>query len=677
MENNALEIAKLSVEFNARKGALTTLSDLDLTIAPGETLCLLGESGSGKTITSLAVMRLIEYENGRITEGAVLRNGRNLLELGQEELRKERGSKIAMIFQEPMTALDPVFTIGHQLKEILLHHRQATRQEASRRAIALLERVGISEPALRMKQYPHEFSGGMLQRVMIAMAIACGPELLIADEPTTALDVTIQAQILRLLLELQKEYKMSILLITHDLGVAAEMADRVAVMYAGKIVEIAEARSLFAKPLHPYSRGLLQSITTLESDRSKPLYSIPGAIPSLSDLPSGCRFHPRCPFASDLCRTEEPPPVKVDSGMVACWHSEQIAELPLAYGHQTDSDLELYLLEEDRQSEILIEARNVTKQYFIYQGFFSKNKRTVHALDGVSLQIYKGETLGLVGESGSGKSTLARVLLQLEKATSGEIHWEDRNLLKLNSEQVKSLRQEMQMVFQDPYGSLNSRWKVMDIIGEPLRVHRSLAVSQRIEKVKALLQLVGLDPGSAERYPHEFSGGQRQRIGIARAIALEPKFIVLDEPVSALDVSVQAQIINLLQDLQSRLGLSYLFIAHGLHVVRHLAHRVGVMYLGQLVELAPTERLFASPAHPYTHALMSAIPVPDPTKKSLSASLSGEVTSPSRLPQGCRFHPRCSAATEQCRVEAPNWRTIGPAHRIACHHPIVKEEKDR
>jgi len=698
--DNLLDINQLSVDFMTPQGPRNMVSNINLTIAPGETLCLVGESGSGKTVTSLSVMRLIDYENGQITNGSIKLNGLDLAELSASELRQHRGRKIAMVFQEPMTALDPIFTIGHQIIETLVHHGLATKEEARKRAVALLDRVGITDAELRMKQYPHELSGGMRQRVVIAMALACGPELLIADEPTTALDVTIQAQILELLRELKTELNMSILLITHDLGIAAEMADRVAVMYAGKVIEVSDVKSLYSKPLHPYTRGLLQSIMTLTSDRTKPLYHIPGSIPSLADLPQGCRFHPRCAFATDRCRSEEPPTVTVGTNMVACWHSDQIAELLLGASSTVLQDAELQndelkneeLQNEELQinelqaeataarfnskevrSEVLIEAKEVTKSFLINKGLLSRSKRSVRAVDGVSLQIYKGETLGLVGESGSGKSTLGRMLLQLEQVTSGQISWEGRNLAEVKPKELKQLRREMQMVFQDPYSSINSYWKVADIIGEPIKVHLSLSAAQRKEKVEELMRLVGLDPASANRYPHEFSGGQRQRIAIARAIALNPKFIVLDEAVSALDVSVQAQIINLLQDLQRRLGLTYLFIAHDLHVVRHLSTRVGVMYLGQLVELAPADELYASPAHPYTQALLSAIPAADPSGKKEHAKLKGEVPSLAFRATGCQFNQRCPAATEKCRAEAPAWKRIGNEHYVACHHPIQSE----
>ncbi|MFF2481745.1 dipeptide ABC transporter ATP-binding protein [Paenibacillus sp. NPDC058071] len=673
---NLLDIKQLSVDFMTPQGPRNMVNTIDLTIAPGETLCLVGESGSGKTVTSLSVMRLIDYENGRIAEGSIRLNGLNLAELSAAELRKLRGRKIAMIFQEPMTALDPIFTIGHQIMEIVLHHGLGTKEEAWKRAVYLLERVGIVDAELRMKQYPHELSGGMRQRVMIAMALACGPELLIADEPTTALDVTIQAQILQLLRELKAELNMSILLITHDLGVAAEMADRVAVMYAGKVVEVSDVKSLYEKPQHPYTRGLLQSVMTLNSDRTKPLYHIPGAIPNLADLPKGCRFHPRCPFATDQCRSEEPPAVADGANSVACWHAERVAEFPLG------TEREMYEQEKATATvaaasadmdgdDVLMEAVHVTKNFAINsRRLLTRSKHAVHAVNDVSLQIYKGETLGLVGESGSGKSTLGRMLLQLEKVTDGQINWEGLNLTGAKPKEVHRLRREMQMVFQDPYSSINSHWKVADIIGEPLRVHLSLSSQQRKEKVEELMRLVGLDPASANRYPHEFSGGQRQRIAIARAIALNPKFIVLDEAVSALDVSVQAQIINLLQELQRTLGLTYLFIAHDLHVVRHLSDRVGVMYLGQLVELASTETLFASPAHPYTQALMSAIPAADPSGKKEYVPLKGEVPSQAFRTTGCPFHTRCPAASDKCQAEAPVWQQIGKEHFTACHHPI-------
>lgn len=677
-----LDIQRLSVDFQTPAGPLNAVQHVDLTIGSGEIVCLVGESGSGKTITSLSIMRLIDYDNGRVSEGRILLDGRSLVGLSQREISELRGKKIAMIFQEPMTALDPVFTIGHQITEVILRHEAVSKAVASERAVSLLRRVGIPEPEIRMKQYPYELSGGMLQRAMIAMALACGPELLIADEPTTALDVTIQAQILSLLQELKTELRMSILLITHDLGIAAEMADRVVVMYAGKVVEQATAHQLFEQPSHPYTQGLLQSIVTLDRLRGTKLYTIRGSIPSLSDLPAGCRFHPRCPYATERCTREDPPLAHVNGRDVACWHAEKLDLLSAeVYWGQDDSD-ETYgqiatgtanrLATASSPSVPLLEIKRLTKHFPIHRGIIQRTKGFVRAVDGVSFHIEQGETFGLVGESGCGKSTLGRVLLQLEKATDGEVLFEGRNLMRAGFVKGgwKRTRRDMQIVFQDPYGSINPRWRVGDIIGEPFRVHESLRGAAKREKVEAVMQLVGLNPAWYDRYPHEFSGGQRQRIGIARAIALKPKFILADEAVSALDVSVQSQIVNLFQDLQQQLKLTYLFIGHGLNIVRHISDRIGVMYLGKLVEIAPTDVLFQHPAHHYTKALLSAIPVADPKRKRTYAPIEGEMPSPTNPPAGCRFHSRCPAATLRCKEAEPELLPAGAGHWAACHHPL-------
>lgn len=691
-----LSVDELSVDVRTPGGTLNAIANVSLRIGQGEIVCLVGESGSGKTITSLSIMRLIDYDNGRITHGDIRLHGKSLAAMSKREISELRGKKIAMIFQEPMVALDPVFTIGHQIMEVIVRHKRTTKAEAYAEAVSLLRRVGIPEPEMRMKQYPHELSGGMRQRAMIAIALACGPELLIADEPTTALDVTIQAQILSLLQELRTEFGMSILLITHDLGIAAEMADRIVVMYAGKIAEQATVHELFERPLHPYTQGLLQSVVTLDSDRSSRLYTIAGSIPSLHDMPSGCRFHPRCPHASEWCRTEEPPLSPLNGRKVACWHAEELlrqaerAAVPDAGARSTEAaaaaivpanasakvststaaDAGGDVGREATARETLIDIVSVTKYYPLGKSLLRRGKTFIRAVDGVSLAIGKGETFGLVGESGCGKSTLGRVVLQLEKATSGQVLFQGKPLLDAGARERKAARRDMQIVFQDPYGSLNPRWTVGDIIGEPLWVHESLRGSAKRQRVEEVMQLVGLNPAWYDRRPHEFSGSQRQRIGIARAIALHPKFILADEAVSALDVSVQSQVINLLQDLQEKLGLTYLFIAHGLNVVRHISDRIGVMYLGKLVEIAPTDELFRHPAHPYTRALLAAIPVPDPKRRREFTPIAGEMPSPANPPSGCRFHPRCPAATDRCKSEPPELRKVGPGHLAACHYPL-------
>ncbi|QHW32925.1 ABC transporter ATP-binding protein [Paenibacillus rhizovicinus] len=717
-----LDIERVSVEFANGRGVLEAISDVSFSIKAGETVCLVGESGSGKTVTSKAVMRLIDDENGRISAGAIHLNGVDIAALPDQALRSLRGKKMAMVFQEPMSAFDPVFSIGRQIVETIRRHdRSRTQSEARQRAVDLLRRVGIPEPELRMKQYPNELSGGMLQRAMIAMALSCQPELLIADEPTTALDVTIQAQILQLLQELKSEFNMAILLITHDLGVAAAIADRIVVMYAGQVVEQASAADLFAEPHHPYTMGLLQSITTMDSDRSQKLFTIPGSIPSLADLPAGCRFHPRCPFATEKCLNEAPPLHDRGERQAACWHVEQFVADPMERQPAQEAEAAFHaewsgeaasasaspdapaspaasagaLMEPEPEQGVarasleasgmaaalapapaesvadsLIELRHVTKHYPFDRSIFSWTKKAVQAVDDVSFAIRKGETFGLVGESGSGKSTLGRVLLQLEKPTSGSVIFEGRELGALTSAGLREERKHMQMIFQDPYGSVDPRWKVGDIVGEPFSVHGKLSAGEKREAVQELLQLVGLNPTAYDRFPHEFSGGQRQRIGIARAIALRPKFLLADEAVSALDVSVQAQIVNLLQDLRQRLNLTSLFIGHGLNIVRYVSDRIGVMYLGKLVEIAPSEQLFRRPAHHYTRALIASIPVPVPDRHRELSALHGEIPSPANPPSGCRFRTRCPAATARCAAEQPEMREIDRGHFVACHDPL-------
>ncbi len=673
-----LDIQNLTVNFATPAGSLTAISDVSIRIRQGETVCLVGESGSGKTITSKSVMRLIEHENGAIASGAIEFDGQSIVTMPERKLREIRGRKIAMVFQEPMAAFDPLYTIGHQIVETIVEHKQGNRDEARKRALVLLRRVGIPEPETRMKQYPGELSGGMLQRAMIAMALSCEPELLIADEPTTALDMTIQAQILRLLQELKEEFNMAILLITHDLGIAAEMADRVVVMYAGKVVEQASVGQLFEQPHHPYTAGLLQSVTTLDSDRSAKLYSIEGSIPNLFQLPAGCRFHPRCAHATARCAAEAPALTAVNGREVACWHAEELvaAAFRTAGTGPAGQPKALQVTEAPQPPEAglseadnLFEIVHLRKHYPIRKGLFQRGGASVRAVDDVTFQIRRGETFGLVGESGSGKSTLGRVVTQLERATAGRVTFGGRALTELPEAELREARKDMQMIFQDPYGSMNPRWRIGDIIAEPLSIHTGLGARERRERVAELLERVGLNPALQERYPHEFSGGQRQRIGIARAIALQPAFVLADEAVSALDVSVQAQIVNLMQEIQQSLGLTYLFIAHGLHVVRHISDRIGVMYLGKLVEVAASEELFLRPAHPYTKALIASIPWPDPGRKRESVTLRGEIPSPVHPPSGCRFHTRCPAATALCRESEPELREWSPGHQAACHFP--------
>jgi peptide/nickel transport system ATP-binding protein len=666
-----LRVSGLAIDFGGLKTPMGAVDDATFDVARGETVCLVGESGCGKTVTALSLLRLEVHRHGRIVAGEIVFDGQRLVEMGRRELDELRGQRIAMIFQEPMTAFDPVFSIGDQIVETIVRHERVGRAVAWQRAVRLLERVHIPDAELRMKQIPEELSGGMRQRAMIAMALACKPDLLIADEPTTALDVTIQAQILALLKELQREEGMAILLITHDLGVAAEMADRVVVMYAGRIAEQASVRELFARPLHPYTRGLLRSsLLPTGQQRGTRLSAIPGSMPRLDEMPDGCRFHPRCSLASEQCREQAPALQSYADREVACWHAfepEPVPRVRLPMAPVAAQEAKPRR-SQPAPSGPLVELVHVSKTFDTRRGLFAGNRR-VHAVDDFSLAIQPGETFGLVGESGCGKSTLGRLLLQLDTPSGGDIRLEGRSLFGRSRADKKRVRRDMQMIFQDPYGSIDPRWTVGDVIAEPLQSFDKLDRSTLRDRVDELLGLVGLQPSYRTRYAHEFSGGQRQRIGIARAIALGPKFILADEAVSALDLSVQAQIINLFLDLRERLGLTCLFIGHGLHLVRHVSDRVGVMYLGRLVEVAPAEALFSRPLHHYSLALLASSPIPDPTRRREFIAPLGELPSPTSPPSGCHFHPRCPAAGERCRKEVPVLRELEPGRAVACHFP--------
>ncbi len=653
-----LAVDGLCVEFSTPDGVLRAVDGVSWQVRPGEILAVVGESGCGKSVTALAVMRLLARPAGRIAGGRVLFEGQDLLALSEAHMRELRGRDIAMIFQEPMTSLNPVLTIGLQIMEPLTIHLGMDEAQARARAIELLGLVGIADAERRLEQYPHQFSGGMRQRVMIAIGLACNPKLLIADEPTTALDVTIQAQILELMKDLSRRLNIALVIITHNLGVVARYADRVAVMYAGRLVEEAEAAALFAAPRHPYTAGLLASVPRLDRERRDRLETIEGQPPNMMNLPPGCRFAPRCRFRNEICDEDTVLEVHPDR-RIACHRWPKLTELL-----RTPPDIPPAAA--DTRADPLLSVSRLVKHFAVHTG---TGKAVVKAVEDVSLTVEGGRTLGVVGESGCGKTTIGRMILRLEPASSGEIRFAGTDLARAPRRQMKDLRRRIQVIFQDPYSSLNPRMTVGGIIGEALLVHRLAANAAKArERTAELLSRVGLIPDMASRYPHQLSGGQRQRVGIARALAMEPDFIVCDEPVSALDVSIQGQIINLLDRLQRELGLTYLFIAHDLAVVRQISHRIAVMYLGRVMELADRDALYAAPQHPYTRALLDAAPVPDPVLERARPprALGGEIPSPLAPPAGCVFHTRCPMASAECRAAVPELREVRPGQLTAC-----------
>jgi peptide/nickel transport system ATP-binding protein len=664
-----LSVDDLRVTFPTEDGDVHAVRGVSFDVSAGETVGIVGESGSGKSVTAQSILQLV---SGARISGSARFHDSELLTLPAAQMQRIRGARIAMVFQDPLSSLHPQFTVGWQIVEAIRAHRSGRRQPAKQRAVALLEEVGIPDAARRVDDYPHQFSGGMRQRVMLAMALALRPELLIADEPTTALDVTVQAQLLDLLARLQGEHGTAVVLVTHDLGVIAQVADRVLTMYAGRVVEQADTAALFATPHHPYTRGLLSCIPS-GTTRGIQLVPIRGQPPSMLRLPSGCSFAPRCPFVEDRCR-DAPPPIRELGGghRSECVLPAGAAGSPIArVGDLADSAAV------DAAAETvdgtLVRARGLVKYFAGRRRSLFGRPPVIRAVDGVDLEIRHGETLGLVGESGSGKSTLARLLAGLLAPTAGAVEFDGSDLASLGREQLRALRRDVQVVFQDPYGSLNPRRRVGSIIADPLVVHGRPKATIRA-RVQELMELVGLNPEHHNRFPAAFSGGQRQRIGVARALALEPRLVICDEPVSALDVSVQAQIINLLQRLQRELDLTYVVVSHDLGVVEHIADRVAVMYLGRIVEVAATDVLFAAPRHPYTRALLDAVPVADPAARRRIELVAGDVPSPIAPPPGCHFHPRCRHAEEDCRVEDPALvARAGDAadHRTACLHPLA------
>ena len=682
MNTPLLQIKDLHTDIEVRNGVVRALSGVDLHVNPGETLGIVGESGSGKTMTALSLMGLLP-QGGKVSSGSIILDGQDLTQLPLKEKRKLRGTKVGMIFQDPLTSLNPTMKIGLQVCEPLRVHEKLSKREALARAVEILKRVGMPRPEVVINNYPHQLSGGMRQRVMIAMALVCKPRILIADEPTTALDVTTQMQILDLIDELRDEYKMGVILITHDLGVVAGHTDRVAVMYAGRIVETAPTKTLFTEPKHRYTSSLMAALPERALAAGTKLFSIPGAPPSLTNLPVGCRFAARCLWATDECRAGYPDLSGDDTHTFSCFHPVQEGdESPAVLQGKLDSTKAEETASDAPQisHDVLLDVKEASREYeSAGSGFFKREKGVVSAVDRVSITVKKGETYGLVGESGCGKSTVGRLIAGLEPPSGGAIELDGRDLATLKGRDAVRIHRDVQMMFQDSYAAMDPRMRIDQILAEPMSIQKTGNARQIAERIMEILEQVGLTEEVLDRYPHEFSGGQLQRLGFARSLTLAPDLIVADEPVSALDVSVQAQVLNLMKDLQHELGLSYLFISHDLAVVQYMADRIGVMYLGRIVEEGPAHEVVKNPKHPYTKALIDSIPVPDPEFKhdENAIKLTGEPPSAVNPPEGCRFRPRCPFAGEECKVQP---MLTDETHRVACHHPLlslsVKEKVD-
>jgi peptide/nickel transport system ATP-binding protein len=645
-----LDVRNLRTEFATDGGTVRAVDDASFAIMPGERIAVVGESGSGKSAMAMSILRLLVYP-GRVVAGDVLLEGTNLAQLGERQLNALRGRTVGTVFQDPMSSLDPVMRVSKQMIAPIMRNLGMTYKQAHAEAVEWLRKVGIPDPERRITAFPFEMSGGMRQRVMIAMALSCRPKLLIADEPTTALDVTIQAQIVDILKTLTSEANTAMLFITHDLGLVARLADKVAVMYAGRIVEFATVADIFSAPCHPYTQSLLRTIPSPTALNTARLPQIPGLPPDMKKPMQGCAFRKRCGAATELCEREAPG--LTDRGanhVAACWQPEGLEGITL----QPDPERPLRRNDGPFRDRVIVEINNLNK-HFVSSAFLSRSKQNViRAVNGVNLRVRQGETLGIVGESGCGKSTLARLLLGLEQPSSGEIFTEGLT----------------QMVFQDPASSFNPKMRIRTIIEEPLIVKRKGDWRARQARVEELIELVGLERTHLDRFPGQLSGGQLQRIAVARALALQPSVVVADEPTSALDVSVRAQIINLLADLKQELGVAFVFISHDLLTVRYISDRIAVMYLGEVVEYGPADLVFNSPSHPYTKALIEAVPIPDPVREAKrgTAILKGELPSPLTEISGCAFASRCPLATQRCLDEKPKLRQHQKSREAACHY---------
>ena len=670
-----LEVTNLKVALGPRDGPTELVRGVSLNIRAGEIFGLLGELGSGKSVTVQAINGLLP-QGLRVVGGSVKFKGEELVGARPKRLSELRGSHIGMVFQDSLTSLNPVMRIGPQVAEPLLLHGKAKRRQAETIAAEWLQSMGIPDVREFMHRYAHEFSGGMRQRATIATALIDRPELLIADEPTTALDVTVQAQILDICLRLNRELGVAIILISHDVGVLSQVCTSIGVMYAGQLVQTGPTQSLIDNPTHPYTRALVEAMPHTYSVSGPRLRAIGGEPPAPAALPRGCSFHPRCGFTVARCREEEPQLLPVGRTRSACWVA-QAGRLPSWVRERTASQPDELPVDASRpepDGAALLEVSDLRQHFAVASQTPFGPRRKLRAVDGVSLKLARGERLGIVGESGCGKSTLARCLLRLTDVDSGKMAFLGQDFTKLAGAELRHLRQHMQPVFQDPYSSLNPRWTVTKIIAEPLIVH-GFSAPEIENRVREALDLVGLGQDVSDRHAHQLSGGQRQRVGIARAIVLRPALIIADEPVSALDLSVQAQIINLLRDLQEQFHLALVFISHDLRVVRQLCSRIAVMFLGQVIESGPIEEVCTHPRHPYTQALLSSVPEVGVGSEDRPATLlSGEPPSPINPPSGCRFRTRCAYAQKICADEEPVWSTQnGSGRGWACHFPLSLE----
>jgi len=666
-----LEIKNIETCFKTDGQMVKAVDGVSMYLDPGEIIGVVGESGSGKSVTMMSMLQLISSP-GRITGGEVYIQGneRNMLEYGvdSEEMRHMRGGRVSMIFQEPMTSLNPVLTIGYQIQENIIEHLHLSKDEAKKRTIEMLKLVNIPDAEQRFDYYPQQFSGGMRQRIMIAMAMSSEPTILVADEATTALDVTTQAQLLEMIRDIAKKTNTAVIIVTHNLGIVARFAERIYVMYSGSVVEMTDTKRLFANPEHPYTRALLRAIPRLDDPKDRILIPIEGLPPNPASRPEYCPFYERCEYRMERCKgCKKPELQELENGHFAACHlteeekREKAAEIA-AKEIRKSPKIEV-------GQELCLNVKNVRKYFPIYSGMMRKKVGEVKAIEDIHFYARKGETLGIVGESGCGKTTLARCIMRVYKPEEGEIIFNGTDIAGFNDKQMYPYRRKIAMIFQDPFSSLDPRQTAESIVGESLLLHKLVKNREEYNaRVDELFRIVGLDPALKYRVPHEFSGGQRQRIGIARALSSNPDMIICDEPISALDVSIQAQIINLLEELQSKLGLTYLFIAHDLAVVKHISNRILVMYLGRVVEIAECEELYNNTLHPYTKTLLSAVPVADPAVEAVRerVPIRGEVPSLTNRPTGCPFHDRCPHVCDKCRSEVPVLKDIGGGHEVAC-----------